>query len=181
MSGSVTIEDRKRRARAIVDPVSASLVEIDWEHYMIHLGKSFFCRNWTNIPNGGVYNVLLVTPNSDEDMHFFYELNNEGEMEYDIFEGTTTTNDGTPIPSFNRKRSSSNTPTMNIYHTPTITDDGTPIGPSRVGTRTIGGDSRTIEEIELASNTKYLFRATNRITGATNLFNFLFNWYEHKK
>jgi hypothetical protein len=180
MSGQIKIKDRKNDAVAIVDPVSASLVNINWEHKEIHDGHSFFCRNFNDIPNGGDYEILIVTPNASETTHLIYEFFNESEIQYQIYEGTVTSDNGTAVDCFNRDRNSTNTPGTLVFHTPTITNDGTELANTQVGTRTLGGESRTIEEIILKVNTKYLIRATNQTSGFTNLFNFLFTWYEHK-
>lgn len=94
--------------------------------------------------------------------------------------GTTTSADGTTIPSFNRNFNSSNTANLVVTHTPTITADGTlfhdrlvpsPAKDAGIVTPDLG------EEWLLAPGQKYLTRITNNSGGPIDL-TFELLWYE---
>jgi hypothetical protein len=152
---------------------------IDYSHHEIHAGSSFnVCYN-ADIANGATLKLLIVTPNTTKWAHMTYEVEGEAEMDLLIYEGATTTNDGTPITVFNRDRNSATTATVTAFHTPTVTVTGTQIRCWHPGAgKTYGGGDRAIHEIILKQGTKYYFLLTNATT-SNNWLNIKVDWYEH--
>jgi hypothetical protein len=101
-----------------------------------------------------------------------------------MFENPTVSAEGTAITPINMNRFSSNTPTGDIKHTPTVTGTGTSFGkeliPGGTGPFSIGGiDGRSVRapEIILHSARTYLIRITNQ-SGGTIDISFAAGFYE---
>jgi hypothetical protein len=101
---------------------------------------------------------------------------------FQIYENVTTVSDGTAISSFNSDRDSSNTAGLIVTYDPTGVNTASAelFVNHRIGSgKGIGGTRRADQEKILKRNTKYWIVATNYALGASNLFNYQFDWYEH--
>jgi len=161
------------------DATTGSFSTIDHAHHEIHKGSHFFNKDWIDLSNGQVYDILFVTPITGKWGHFLFEADSEAEANIILYLGTTTSSDGTPMTVFNRNLNSVTANGILMYHTPTITTVGT-IGPRyKLGSgNKVGGEVRASNEVVLAPNAKYLVRITND-TALSNWMNWLFDWYEH--
>lgn len=150
------------------DRITKALSVIDNTHHEIHEGEYYsVCRFVTGVGAGSTSEYLIVTP-SDKYVHLFYQTDGSGEFEEYLFEGTTTSNDGTAMTPRNHKRSAGDVAKTLVYHTPTVTSDGTELCQQRLGAgRTAGGISRNENEVILLQNTKYLIRGTSQSAGNT--------------
>jgi hypothetical protein len=162
-----------------LDATTHSRNVIDYAHHEVHDGSSFGVCYDADKTIGQAVEILLVTPDTTKWAHMTYSVENESEMAFALYEGTTTSNNGTSITAYNRDRNSATAATTLAYHTPTITGDGTAIfawhsGSGR-GTPGTGGDRGIIERI-LKQNTKYLFRMTATAAGWIAI---KIDWYEH--
>lgn len=155
-----------------------ALVFMDWEHYKIHEGDTYTIIQTTDLGNGGVRDILVVPPNTAVRAHLIWEIEHELETSIQFYRGTTYTDNGTAIVSFNRNGNSLNTATTLVYHTPTITNAGTLIGTIQQGDgKKAGGSDRESNEFILKQGTAYLIRITN-LTVNNNLIFLKLNWYE---
>jgi len=162
-----------------IDASTESLQVIDYAHHEIHSGSHFYIKNYMDLTNAQVFDFLAVTPDTLKWAHMLVEFNFEAEAHIQVYEGTTTSNDGTTVTPVNRNRNSSTTPTVSIYHTPTVTDVGTLIAGYKTGSgNKVGGEIRGSNELILKQNTKYLIRLTND-TALNNWVDYLADWYEH--
>jgi len=162
------------------DETTRALITYPYSHVEIHQGNHYLVGRTIDLTNSQVFDILLVTPNTTKWSHFIEAFASEAESNVKLYEGTTTSADGTSIPSFNNNRNSANTAAMLVYHTPTITGIGTLLTEKNMGAgKAQGGSlSRGDKELILKQNTKYLVRITNNTT-SNNWFNYDFEWYEH--
>jgi len=161
-----------------VDSNTRTLVNIDYEHHMVHQGKMFTVIEVTDLGNGAVRDILIVTPDTTEWAHMVWEVEHELETMVQFYCGATYSDNGTAISSFNRNSNSNNTATTLIYHTPTITDVGELIATIQQGDgKKAGGGDRVSNEYVLRQNCAFLIRITNSTT-SQNLVAMKLNWYE---
>ena len=104
----------------------------------------------------------------------------EGECDVTLFEGTTVSDNGSAVPSYNRNRNSDLSDTLGVYTGPTVTAAGTSIwGPWTLGSgRQVGGDRGRENEFVLKNNETYLLRVENNTT-ATIWVNAELDYYVH--
>ncbi len=162
----------------LVDTVSRAIVTIEFEHGKIHEGDTFTILEVTDLGNGAIRDILVVTPNTTKWAHLVWEIEHELETSIQFYIGTLYTDNGTAIIAFNRNGNSDTIATTLTYHTPTITNVGTLIGIIQQGDgRRAGGSDRLSNEFILKQNTAYLIRITN-LTANNNLISLKLNWYE---
>jgi hypothetical protein len=166
----------------MVDKATRSIPEMDYEHHEIHVGDAFYFTDIATVNNGNVREYIMVTPNTTKWCHLVWEISGTLITTVEIFEGTTTSDNGTEITIYNRNRNNGTSSTMNAYHTPTITLDGTKLYAEKFGVSggnsiRIGGVVRSAQEVILKQNTKYLFRVTSG--SASNDISSKFRWYSH--
>lgn len=165
--------------RLSTDSSTNAVNTIDYAHHEIHSGSSFTADYTVELANGATIDILVVTPNTTKWAHMEYILMCELESEIKIYEGVTTSNDGTGLTEFNRNRNSATAATTLVSYTPTVSDVGTLIRTKHQGAgKTVGGETRDLSEIILKQNTKYLYRITNA-TSSVNWISFILSWYEH--
>jgi hypothetical protein len=165
----------------LIDVATHVIKTIDNAHSEIHDGDAFFRKDWLDLTNGQVYDILCVTPDTARYAHIVVEFASELESNIKVYEGATASNNGTAITVFNRNRNSATNSTTLLYHTPTVAGgaEGTNIANYKIGSsRAVGGNEGSRLEIILKRNTKYLIRITNDTANA-NWFAFLADWYEH--
>lgn len=168
--------------QAEFDPVFKIPIVIDVAHHEIHEGDSFFYSEIGTLNLAATRDILIVTPNTTKRTHFTFYVTTTAETMLEFFEAVTTSNDGTPVTSFNRERASSNVAGTLLYHTPTVTDTGTRLIVEQVGNATggaakVGGNSLERSEFVLKTNSKYMGRATSSANG--NDVTIFLDWYEH--
>jgi hypothetical protein len=101
-------------------------------------------------------------------------------MDVAVYEGTTTSADGTAVTTKNTNRNSALTPDAVLTHTPTITGDGALMHDRYIPTagKDVGQLAGSLfEEWILAADTKYLIRLSND-TGAIADLSYEVLWYE---
>ncbi len=162
----------------VMDVVSGKLIAIEYEHNQIHDGNMFTILEVTDLTNGAVHDLLVITPDTPKWAHLVWEIEHELETSIKFYRDTTYSAIGTEVTSFNRNGNSGNTATTKVYHTPTVTDVGTLIATIQQGDgKKAGGADRLSNEFTLKQNTVYLVRITN-LTASNNLIAVKFNWYE---
>ena len=164
-----------------VDGSTHSLQVVDYEHHEIHSGSHYFWEDAEEIANGASFLTVMVTPDSTKWIHFFMEATSEGETDYKLYEGISTSSDGTGVNTYNSNRNSGNTSGMTISTGPSDAEvsAGSLITHDIIGSgKKAGGTSRDSNEIILKQNTKYLWLIDNT-SGAANNVSWVFEWYEH--
>jgi len=163
---------------------SGAPVVIDVDHHEIHCGDMINLSHLVDLGNGATRDILIVVPNpaiTSKRYHFYAEVITESETDYKLYEGTTTSNDGTAITAYNKNRQDPTVAENEVlfYHTPTVTGTGTLIQEKHWGSgRGIGGEQRGENEWVLKNNNKYLIRITNA-TANNNFISVNINYYVH--
>ena len=166
------------------DKPTGVLSTIEYEHHEIHAGSSFMVTYFdADVDATETADLLLVTPNTTKWGHLIWSIEGTLITTVYIYEGATTSADGTALSEINQDRNSLTTATIVATHTPSVTGTGTEIYVKSFGTASggpstrSGGLSHADQEVILKQNTKYLIRVdsdtdNNRIT-------FVLRWYEH--
>lgn len=163
-----------------IDAATEALIFVPWDEHELHDGDLFtFCENVT-LGNGATRAFIINVPNTNKWPHMVIHVRSTGEANYVIYEGTTTSSDGTAVSEWNRNRNSTTTNLTQISHTPTITSTGTVFCTEHFGSgQQFGGEARGENEIILKQNTKYLLLLTSE--AADNDLTTKLVWYEHKR
>jgi hypothetical protein len=170
------------------DQFAHAVTTIEELHRLTHDGMVYHTSaKVLSLADAGVYDILIAVPAGTFPHFQRLQLTvGRGDVDIDMYEGTTTSADGTVVGSFNVNRNSTNTASTVTSHTPTITGDGTQIhtqwlAPTATG---VGGSvpagivgETNGEEWVLKPNTKYLIRVTNN-SGATINFRYEMLFYE---
>lgn len=169
------------------DPYAHAITVIQEQHRVLHDGFMFHASGKvTGMINANVDDFLFVVPAAVHPHFQSFKLElGRGDVDILIYEGATTSDDGTVQTSFNINRNSANTPGSALYIGPTVTDVGTLIHTGwavPTGTGTGLSATGTIvssqgEEWVLKPSTKYLIRVTNN-SGATISYRWETLWYE---
>lgn len=159
-------------------PITSSYFPvIDFGHSKIHAGTHYFCEHVNSVTGDGTNLDLLMVTGSAQ-CHLVYTFVTNDEFTLAVYEGTTTSANGTARAVYNNNRNSANTPTAARYDGPTITSLGTMISASLLSSsHLVGGSANRDNEIILKPNTKYLFRVT-KSNEATDQVGTSMSWYE---
>ena len=153
-----------------VDPVSGALITTSPEILALHGGNHFFVKTFLADAggDGSITEFMFTTPNTSTRIHAKAVLVPDVDYTIEIWEGITTSDDGTPIAMINNDRDFTTTPELIAYAAPTVTDDGTLIWAARNGggKNPIGVTPGLNYAIMAKTNSKYLFRLTKNIANA---------------
>lgn len=167
------------------DASTEAMITIDYAHHEIHEG-SHFKAGYSNtaMDTNDTLAVLFITPNTTTWAHWTLTSQVTSAAVLQVFEGPTSSANGTAVTRFNRNRNSADTSVVRVYHTPTFSANGTKLAekwigasgglPHSVGT---GSEFRGDSEIILRQNTKYLLlliAKDDAMKGAIGG-----DWYEH--
>lgn len=155
-----------------IDPVGPWLVVVDEVHHEIHEGESFTAHaGWASVASG-TSKYLRISVDSVTYPHATFAGSASGAYTVEVFEGGTTSANGTAVPVYNRNRNSSKTGGLTITYDPTVTGDGNRLGllygGGGAGATRVGGSDRAAQEFILKPSTLYLLKITSGATG-TNL------------
>lgn len=161
-----------------VDIISGAVGVIDSAHLEVHAGRHFYAEHNATINSGANLDVLFVTPAAGLYAHMVVSAQVSDTATMYLYEGVTTSNDGTALGEFNRNRASSIEATVVATHTPTVTDTGTLIRQRSLSSAVNEtGANRDDQEIILAPETKYLLRIASGAN--SNVCYAMGDWYEH--
>ena len=173
-------------AQAAYDFETQAFSVEDTTHRMNHEGFMHHASGKvTGMLDAGVHDFLIsvgASPAHLQNTDFSF---GRGDIDVQIYEGTTTSADGSALSLFNTNRNSSKTPLTAVYTGPTVSAAGTLIHtawipPTATGTGLSANgfvQGGTGEEWELQPSTKYLVRLTNN-SGATIDFRHEWLFYE---
>lgn len=166
----------------LADPGTNALYTIDVVHARIHNGHTFNFSAILTIP--ATTTIYLLGKCNANNIHFrnFSITADEGPVDIALFEAPTITDNGSQQTPVNRNRTSSNTPTLEVYTGATVSDDGTQLFTFRNfadSTFLVTSISTEIipEEWILAANTDYIIKLENTSASAANI-SAAFLWYE---
>lgn len=151
------------------DTATGGLVVMGEIHHMIHVGRVFEASHYVPvIAAAASFDILVVT--AEASPHLRIQANAGGAARLALYEGATTSANGTAMLVANRNRKSADTPTAGIFYGPTVTALGTQLsdefapGGEAAGNRTVGSAFPSFEEWILKPNTRYVVRVTNVAT-----------------
>lgn len=157
--------------------------QASYSHQLVHNGViAQASYRVASVNNDANLDLLVVT--ADANVHINVEFVGGGDFFLSVYEGVTTSNNGTGLILYNTNRQSTTTYTTTVFHTPTVSDTGTEIRSLYIaggtGGNSIGGsdgDLARAPEVLLKKNTKYLYRATNK-AGSAKAMSFQLGLYE---
>lgn len=170
------LEERMLR----LDPVTHSLETIDHTHSQENKGDHYFVKSWMDIDGAGtIVRLMFITPNTLKRIHAQAHIAGEAEFTIEIYEGITTSNDGTPVPRFNNDRDSANISGLLPFSGPNVTDEGTLLWATKVGSGKNASVSPGLNyKIIAKRNSKYMFKIT-KVATSSHWLDFDFWWHEH--
>lgn len=154
-------------------------VQIDFNHYKTHDSEMYIAGQIFTVTAASTQEFMIVT--GSDTMHIHFDIPTSAQTLVKIYEGITTSANGTSVSVYNMDRASSNTCTATFFHTPTWSTNSETLllteltAVSGVSTAKIGNykDGEWI----FNSSTKYLIQLTNQsastVTSTLNL-----NFYE---
>ena len=169
----VTGETRK-------DRFSGAGVQIDHQHFRTHKGEVFTATISDGALAAAANLDILIRPGPiPPHMQAQVAIGADGRVQF--FENPVTTADGTPVPSFNRLRGSTNTSNTLVFNGPTVTGTGLMIDdevvPGGQANFAVGGQSESFNEYILNPAFDYLVRLTN-VSGGPTIASVTLLWYE---
>jgi len=175
--GRVKITDGITIAQ-ICDHTQALLTSTD-SLRSIHEGDHYYIKGWQNVSGAGTtLEFIFSVADTAAWPHALWSISSESEFTFEMYEGATTSSDGTPVPVFNNNRNSTNTSGVGAFSAPTVTNVGTLVYSGKIGSgKQIGGESPDVSLFMGKQNTKYLFRLTHDTVG-THWLDYHFYWYE---
>lgn len=160
------------------------LINIAWEHHLVHEGKMFQIEHSASVTNGNNLDIRLFPGIAAATaLHVNFSVNTGGQVTIYLYESPTQSA-GTALTEVNMNRKSARTLSWSFTHTPTVGAVGsTPLingrllpGGATQQTR-VGGTARPGTEFELHPAKEYLLRITNT-SGSTIVINPVFEVYE---
>ncbi|RLC36814.1 hypothetical protein DRH27_04655 [Candidatus Falkowbacteria bacterium] len=168
-----------------IDGITNAMAGITYPHLELHGGTHYVYRSYASVSKNAVKDILIVTPDSTKFGHFIVGFSfTGGQTLLALYEGVTTSNDGTEKTVRNRRRPTGDDATLKIYQDPTVSGGAVAENILQDGVfgindkKSFGGGDRDNEEIILNPATKYLLRA-DELDVAAMYYNFFFDWYEH--
>ena len=180
----VTPVQKNNAGNFVVAGADAPMIMVDVNHQRNHDGRAFFAYKTyptsAKLAAGSSIDIVIASP-SGVTPHVTVDAFCQGDAEFYIYEGTSTTG-GTSYTPINRNRNYavSNPSQAAMVINPTVTSLGTELDgqivPGGVGKKAGGGASATLEYI-LKPLTNYLFRLTN-VNGTSHAAFLTLEWYE---
>ena len=172
----VTQHDLSGRALEFDNLFKAALV-MQTEHHEVHEGNHY------SICAVGVFSLndtveyVITTPDTAEWAHMLFLVNTTAGFRLDVYEGSSSVVDGTPVVPNNNNRNSLNTSGLVILQDPTSITDGDLRVSLGGGNNQKGGITDRANELILKQNEVYLFRITS--LNNNNTMAYCADWYEH--
>jgi len=164
-----------------VDSLTKSLVNLDWEHSMVHSEKTYtISYRAPAVAINGYLDIHLTGVTNDA--HLKVNYSSEGKAIFNSYVGTTYTNEGTTLTPWNRCICATNVATTLVRLNPTINVLGSKRTDEFVGsagaavTRAGGVGGSNIETI-INPGCDILLRLQN-ISGSTSDLQMTLNFYE---
>ena len=180
----VTQVQKNNAGTFVVAGADAPLIVVDVNHQRNHDGRAFFAYKLypvaSKLAASASIDIVMASPAGYFPL-ISVEAFCQGDAEFYIYEGTSTTG-GTSFTPINRNRnySVSNPSQVAMVINPTVSSLGTELDgqlvPGGVGKKSGGGDSGSLEYV-LKPLTNYLFRLTN-VNGTSHAASLTLEWYE---
>jgi hypothetical protein len=173
----------KTHYRGDTDTHQIAVVAITSEHQHVHEGDGYsVAAKISGITATGGTGLYLLNNTNGQNPHLrAMQMTTTGApASVELFEATVTALDGSQVTAYNKNRTSTNTPSLEIYTGPTLVTIGTKIDEDiipAVGNKAGSAAEAVGEEWILKSSTKYCIRVTNNDNQDIDAMLKLF-WYE---
>lgn len=162
-----------------IDKTTDANASVDYEHKEVHSGDCYFVTKVVSVDSAATTETVLVTPNTTVWSHLLWQLEAQGLITVELYEGVTASPE--VYLGFNRNRNYPDSPTLQVDNK-TFTN-GTLIYNWSSGTATPAsgrtpGLQRASGELVLKQNTKYGLRITSGFNA--NIISQYLTWYEHR-
>ena len=166
---------------SIIDSEVGGIIVVDSVHHEVHEGITFQTSYASgSVANSGNLDLIVSTTGTVLTSHASWVISSGGDAQIYFYEGITGTY-GTQVTGINLNRQSSNTPEVQTFTNPSVSVLGLLLHqehlPGGFGPSALGGVARRNTEWMLATNKRYLLRATN-IAGTAQPMSINFQWYE---
>jgi len=166
---------------SIIDSEVGGIIVVDSVHHEVHEGITFQTSYASgSVANSGNLDLIVSTTGTVLTSHASWVISSGGDAQIYFYEGITGTY-GTQVTGINLNRQSSNTPEVQTFTNPSVSVLGLLLHqehlPGGFGPSAPGGVARRSTEWMLATNKRYLLRATN-IAGTAQPMSINFQWYE---
>ena len=153
-------------------------VSIDYNDLNLHSGKHFFYKTNQDVTDADTVVRFMFTTPATKHIHARFVMYAEDEFLVELYEGTTVSNSGTPITTFNNNRNSTETPNTLAFSAPTVSTEGTLIWKAVINSSKHTAISKSSNfEIIAKNSTNYLFKITKAAAG-THFIEPEFFWFE---
>ncbi len=189
-SGNVMVAEQGTPNVNMVGPLGAAgdgILNVSYPAHQIYGGNYFFIQGAIDVAAADA-TLLFVVPNSLKWPYMSWVIEAQGEMEWRVYEGVTTSTDGSALTIFNANRNSATTAGCTAFSGPTLNsgalgdggEGGTLLRIYTLGAgRQRGLDRSSMYHIIAKQNTKYWINVEN-IAGGTLWFHYDFHWFEHE-
>lgn len=168
----------------LAQDIDGALVAVLYQHHEIHEGSTFLVsyKSPDAAPVADNGTILFIITTHAKYAHMAFRAACGGDMEGELYEGTTVTaGTGFAMVEYNKNRASAKAATVGVRRQMTIVAVGTLIEnefvPGGTGPQAVGGAAATRAEWVLAPNTVYMVRITNR-AGNAQPMSLAIEWYE---
>lgn len=172
MARNVFIIDPSRKATALVDEVTRSLVTLPVAQCQLHLGQLFSTDTFDEAVAADTSIEWLIRVAATNDVYINFGIAAGQDALLEIFETPTTSVDGSALAITNRRRADIKTLEVLAFKGPTSSADGTRIDrlfvPGGSGGNSTGGINMSSIGLILTAG-DYLLRGTNKGAAGTNI------------
>jgi hypothetical protein len=163
-------------------------VAIPQDSNVIHEGNAYILTSAAVLSIAKDSNLDIMIQTGANEVHLrditvnVNKTSASGQTYLTLFEGTTTSANGTALTARNANRNSANTSSCSFFQGPTVTATGTPLYVYIVHTdweTYIAPSYTTPFELVLKPNTKYLIRLTNELLQTIQATYFIFITDQH--
>lgn len=132
-----------------------------------------------SLSNGSSAYLMGITDSKKVTYTNFELTSDQGDIAIELYEGATTTANGTALNTYDLNRINDSTATMLVYASPTVSVEGTKLQKTVLAdtNKKIGGSADTGAQWKFKTATKYLLKITNNSGSTANLTGTFF-WRE---
>jgi len=168
----------------IGDFLTKALTTMDFFHHETHEGRAFNLTGTITLPAGGVYEILIITPDTTRWIHLdSLSAESDASLTATLYVDSSRTDaSGNRLTPSNRDFNSANTTVATLCHTPGGSGDGTQKWSKTVAADHPLSDGASVQgsarkEWILKQNSAHLIK----FEGAENdVINYELDWYEHQ-
>lgn len=155
---------------------------VDFEHIATDSGAYYSASRYVEgVSSDGTIDILIITPSSViESALLGGDVQAGGDAKLEVYAQPTVSSNGTALSILQVNQTSSNTPNVSAYHTPTVSNTGTLVFetfvPGGKGGVSVGSGG-PFQRLNAAPDKKFLLRLINKAASAETMCVNM-NWIE---